>query len=51
MVMERRKVSEAYVKTGMGGFPGGSMVKEAPANAGDTGSIPGGGRVHVSQSH
>ena len=25
-------------------FPGGSMVKNLPANAGDTGSIPGSGR-------
>ena len=29
------------------GFPGGSMVKNSPANAGDTGSIPGPGRSHV----
>jgi len=26
------------------GFPGGSVVKNLPANAGDTGSIPGFGR-------
>ena len=26
------------------GFPGGSVVKDTPANAGDTGSIPGLGR-------
>ena len=26
------------------GFPGGSVVKNLPANAGDTGSIPGSGR-------
>ena len=26
------------------GFPGGSVVKNRPANAGDTGSIPGPGR-------
>ena len=26
------------------GFPGGSVVKNPPANAGDTGSIPGLGR-------
>ena len=51
MVMEGRKDSEAYVKTQMGGFSGGLMVKEAPANAGDTGPIPGGGRVQMSQSH
>ena len=28
----------------MGGFPGGSVVKNLPANAGDTGSVPGSGR-------
>ena len=27
-------------------FPGGSVVKNLPANAGDTGSIPGLGRSH-----
>ena len=26
------------------GFPGGSVVKKLPANAGDAGSIPGSGR-------
>ena len=29
-----------------GGFPGGSVVKNPPASAGDTGSIPGLGRSH-----
>ena len=29
------------------GFPGGSVVKNPPANAGDTGSIPGPGRSHL----
>ena len=28
----------------MPGFPGGSVVKNLPANAGDVGSIPGSGR-------
>ena len=28
------------------GFPGGSLVKNPPANAGDLGSIPGLGRSH-----
>ena len=28
------------------GFPGGPVVKNLPANAGDTGSIPGLGRFH-----
>ena len=29
------------------GFPGGSVVKNPPASAGDTGSIPGSGRSHM----
>ena len=29
------------------GSPGGSVVKNLPASAGDTGSIPGPGRSHV----
>ena len=33
------------------GFPGGSVVKNPPANAGDTGFIPGPGRSHVPQSN
>ena len=28
-------------------FPGGSLVKNPPANAGDTGSVPGPGRFHM----
>ena len=32
------------------GFPGGSVVKNAPANAGDTGWSPGVGRSHMPQS-
>ena len=31
---------------GMKGFPGGSVVKNPPANAGDTGLVPGPGRYH-----
>ena len=30
-------------KSGVMGFPGGSVVKNLPANAGDTGLIPGSG--------
>ena len=33
------------------GFPGGSVVKNPPANAGDTGSIPDLGRFLVLQSN
>ena len=32
-------------------FPGGSMVKNPPANAGDRGSSPGPGRAHMPQSN
>ena len=32
-------------------FPGGSVVKNLPANAGDTGSIPGLGRSHMPWSN
>ena len=33
------------------GFPGGSLVKNRPANAGDTGSGPGPGRSHMPWSN
>ena len=33
------------------GFPGGSVVKNPPANAGHTGSTPGPGRSHMPQSN
>ena len=32
-------------------FPGGTAVKNPPANAGDTGSIPSLGRSHMPQSN
>ena len=33
------------------GFPGGAVVKNPPANAGDMGSSPGLGRSHVPRSN
>ena len=33
------------------GFPGGTVVKNLPANAGDMGSSPGLGRSHMPQSN
>ncbi|KAJ8778221.1 hypothetical protein J1605_004383 [Eschrichtius robustus] len=33
------------------GFPGGAVVENLPANAGDTGSSPGLGRSHMSRSN
>ena len=34
-----------------GDFPGGTMVKNPPANAGDMGSIPDPGRSHILRSN
>ena len=39
------------MKQGGRGFPGGSVVKNPPANVGDTGSIPDLGRSHMMQSN
>ena len=33
------------------GFPGGAVVRNPPANAGDTGSSPGPGRSHMPRSN
>ena len=35
------------IKTKYGDFPGGAVVKNLPANAGDMGSSPGPGRSHI----
>ena len=32
-------------------IPGGPVAKNLPANAGDTGSIPGPGRAHMAQGN
>ena len=42
----KKKIGEC-----LGGFPGGTVVKNPPANAGDTGSSPGLGRSHMPQSN
>ena len=39
------------IKSRLGGFPGGAVVKNPPANAGDMGSSPGPGRSHMLQSN
>ena len=33
------------------GFPGGTVDKNLPVNAGDTGSVPGPGRSHMPRSN
>ena len=40
-----------YSKVRVESFPGGSVVKNPPANAGDTGSSPGPGRSHMPRSN
>ena len=39
------------IKIPMAAFPGGTVVKNPPANAGDMGSIPGPGRSHMPRSN
>ena len=43
--------AKLYVKTLNEGLPGGQVVKNPPANAGDTGSIPGLGGSRVPQGN
>ena len=39
------------INKGLGGSPGGSVGENLPANAGDVGSIPDLGRLHMPQSN
>ena len=41
----------APIKRQSRGFPGGTVVKNPPADAGDTGSSPGLGRSHMPQNN
>ena len=43
--------SEVSQKENKMGFPGGTVVENPPANAGDMGSSPGPGRSHMPQSN
>ena len=40
-----------YIYKNKAGFPGGLVVKNLPANAGDTGSRPDPGKYRMSQSN
>ena len=42
--------NKSNYKTKAEGFPGGAVVENLPANAGDTGSSPGLGRSHMPRS-
>ena len=47
--LNNKKITQ--LKSGQRGFPGGAVVKNPPANAGDTGLIPGPGRSHMLRSN
>ena len=44
-------IKDKIKNRGKWGFPGGAVVKNPPANAGDTGSSPGLGRSHMPRSN
>ena len=46
-LITRTKRGNGLIKIMAEGFPGGAVVKNLPANAGDTGSSPGPGRSHM----
>ena len=48
---KQNKIPVIQLKIGKGGFNGGAVVKNPPANAGDTGLSPGLGRSHTPWSN
>ena len=48
---EKITINRVKVKSLVGGFPGGAVVKNPPANAGNMGSSPGPGRSHMPRSN
>ena len=48
--LDQIPISESILKL-WEGFPGGAVVKNLPANAGDMGSSPGPGRSHMLRSN
>ena len=51
LIPHSNHLEEGCLIISFGDFPGGAVVKNPPANAGDTGSIPGPGRSHMLQSN
>ena len=47
----REEINKIEIFKKQEGFPGGTVVKNPPANAGDTGSSPGLGRSHMPWSN
>ena len=50
-VTRDKEVHHIMIKGSIQGFPGGTVLKNPPANAGDTGSSPGPGRSHMPRSN
>ena len=50
MLSREKKTKNVKTKNAFLGFPGGAVVENLPANAGDTGSSPGLGRSHMTRS-
>ena len=46
-LISKKLLHKKAFKTGTADLPGGSVVKNPPADAGDTGSISGPGRFHM----
>ena len=44
-------ITKWYEKGQKRGFPGGAVIRNPPANAGDTGSIPGPGGSYMPRSN
>ena len=51
ILIQTREVNTCILKDCYKGFPGGAVVENLPANAGDTGSSPGLGRSHMPRSN
>ena len=51
MAFSMLKINFVLLKQDSWDFPGGAVVKNPPANAGDMGSIPGPGRSHMPQGN
>ena len=49
--MEKNALPRLLLKSLFRGFPGGAVVENLPANAGDTGSSPDLGGSHMPQSN
>ena len=50
MCLSDRQRAPPALKNATPDFPGGAVLKNPPANAGDTGSIPARGRSHMPRS-